>query len=372
MARLHAVYISFMKKTPLYEAHRALGARIGPFAGWAMPIQYAGIVPEHLHTRSSVSIFDTCHMGEFDFRGPSAESDLEGLVTQSVSSMKDGQCRYGFLLNEAGGVLDDITVFRRSSDHFFMVVNAGTLASDADWIQKRLSSGTRFTNLSPNRAKLDIQGPRSREQIETITGQSLPDLRYFRFCDTELCGVPCTLSRTGYTGEWGYEIYFPAEPATQMWETFLRDSSIRPAGLGARDTLRLEVGYPLYGRELSADQTPVSTFGTQFIDVTKSFVGRDAVLRELEEGPRRKMCGLRLESKRAARERDRVTLDGEEVGTVSSGSLAPSMRVAVAIAFVDSALAEPGTMLDVQIRGKPLPAQVVTLPFYHDGSARKK
>jgi len=361
-----------MKQTPLYQAHRELGARIGPFAGWEMPIQYAGIVPEHLHTRSLASIFDTCHMGEFDFQGPGAESDLEGLVTQSVSSMKDGQCRYGFLLNEQGGILDDITVFRRNAEHFFMVVNAGTLEPDAEWIRERLSSKTRFADLSPGRAKLDIQGPRSREQMEAVTGSSLPDLRYFRFCDTELCGVPCTLSRTGYTGEWGYEFYFSAESATQLWETFLRDTSIRPAGLGARDTLRLEVGYPLYGHELSVNQTPVPAFGGQFMDVSKSFIGRDAVLRELEEGPPRKMCGLLLQSKRAAREGDRVMLDGEEIGSVSSGSLAPSMQVAVAIAFVDSAHTEPGTMLDIQIRGKPLPAKVVELPFYRDGTARGK
>jgi aminomethyltransferase len=337
-----------------------------------MPIQYAGIVPEHLHTRAHASIFDTCHMGEFEFQGPGAESDLEGLVTQSVSSMKDGQCRYGFMLNEQGGVLDDITVFRRNSDHFFMVVNAGTLAADAEWVRRHLSSETRFSDLSSGRAKLDIQGPRSRELMEAVTGSPLPELGYFRFCDSNLCGIPCTLSRTGYTGEWGYEFYFDADSAGHLWHEFLGNSGIRPAGLGARDTLRLEVGYPLYGHELNSEQTPVAAFGGQFVDTSKSFIGHEAVVRELDEGPPRKMCGLRLQSKRAAREGARVTLDGAEVGSVTSGSLAPSLRIAVAIAFVDSNLTEPGTPLKIQIRGKSLPAEVVELPFYRDGTARKK
>lgn len=361
-----------MKRTPLYAAHCNRNARIGPFAGWEMPIQYTGIVPEHIHTRMHASIFDTCHMGEFEFRGPDAEEDLETLATQSVASMRDGQCRYGFLLNEQGGVLDDITVFRRNSEHFFMVVNAGTLPADAAWIREHLSSGTRFTDLSPGRAKLDIQGPRSREFMEEVTGDRLPDLGYFRFCDSSLCGVPCTLSRTGYTGEWGYEFYFSADSAARLWGEFLANKGIRPAGLGARDTLRLEVGYPLYGHELNAEGTPVGAFGGQFVDTTKSFIGRAAVMRELEQGPLRRLCGLRLASKRAARDGDPVILDGENVGSVTSGSLAPSLQIAVALAFVDRAHAEPGTPLEVRVRGKLLPAKVVNLPFYKDGTARRR
>ncbi len=344
---------------------------MAPFAGWDMPIQYDGIVAEHLHTRSVASIFDTCHMGEFNLSGPSAESDLERLVTQRVATIREGQCRYGYLLNDAGGVIDDLTVFRRSSDHFFIVVNAGTLKADFDWIQAHLSAETQFTDLSPGRAKLDVQGPASRALMETALGHALPDLKYFRFTDTELDEIPCTLSRTGYTGEWGYEIYFPIEETTRMWNLLTGPGKIRPAGLGARDTLRLEVGYPLYGHELSLEQTPVAAARGMFIDTEKVFIGREAVQRDLDNGVPRYLCGLRLESRRAAREGDIVLRDGREVGVVTSGSLAPSLDVAVAFAQIDAAFCEPGQSLDISVRGKPLPAAVVNVPFYADGTARK-
>ena len=359
-------------KTPLHPIHTALQARMAPFAGWDMPIQYEGIVAEHLHTRTVASIFDTCHMGEFDLRGPTAEADLERLVTQRVSTIREGQCRYGYLLHEDGGVIDDLTVFRRGPDHFFLVVNAGTLKADSDWIQAHLSDDSHFTDLSSNRAKLDVQGPTSRATMEAALGHPLPDLKYFRFTDTELAGTPCTLSRTGYTGEWGYEIYFPIEETVRLWNLFTEPGAIRPAGLGARDTLRLEVGYPLYGHELTLDQTPVAAARGMFIDTEKDFIGREAVQRDLDTGVARYLAGLKLESRRAAREGDIVLHEGRDVGVVTSGSLAPSLDVAIAFAQIDAALCKPGQSLDISVRGTPLPATVVELPFYEDGTARKQ
>lgn len=357
-------------RTPLYRLHVSLGARMAPFAGWDMPIQYQGIVAEHHHTRTAASIFDTCHMGEFEFCGPGAEADLERLVTMRVSTLREGQCRYGYLLREDGGILDDVTVFRRARDRFFMVVNAGTLVADAAWIEGRLSPGTEFEDRSAGRAKLDVQGPASRACMEEALESPLPDLKYFRFTEVELAGVPCTLSRTGYTGEWGYEIYFPAEAAAPMWERLTAPGRILPAGLGARDTLRLEVGYPLYGHELGLDRTPVGASRGMFVDTTKDFIGREAVIRDLENGVSRYLAGIRLDSRRAARPGDRILSDGREIGVVTSGSLAPSLGVAVALAYIDGDQTDPGTPLEVVARDTPMPATTVELPFYRDGSAR--
>jgi aminomethyltransferase len=359
-------------QTPLYEAHRALHARMAPFAGWDMPIQYAGILAEHEHTRKHASIFDVCHMGEFDIRGPRAEADLERLVTCRISTIKDGQCRYGFLLQEDGGVLDDLTVYRRDAEHFFLVVNAGTREGDAEWIRAHLSDGTTFTDLSTATAKLDVQGPHARDELEQALCTRLPDLGYFRFADGDLAGTPCTISRTGYTGEWGYEFYFPATEARRTWDFLLENSGIKPAGLGARDTLRLEVGYALYGHELSAQHSPVACTRGMFIDRSKDFIGKEAVVRDLDEGVPRYLVGLQLETRRAARAHDKVLSAGKVVGEVTSGAPAPSLGVAVALAYVDRDLCEPGQALELDVRGTPLKAQVVELPFYKEGSARGK
>ncbi|MFT5497203.1 MAG: aminomethyltransferase [Kiritimatiellia bacterium] len=357
-------------KTPLHDVHLAAGARMGPFGGWDMPIQYAGILHEHHHTRTHASIFDTCHMGEFDLQGPTAQADLENLLTMNVATIREGQCRYGFMLNDEGGVIDDLTCYRRSADHFFLVVNAGTRGGDAAWIQAHLSPDTQFRDLSPHRTKIDVQGPEAREAVEATFGP-LPDLGYFRFVDIELGGIPMTLSRTGYTGEWGYEFYFDADPAIQVWNLLVDGGLIQPAGLGARDTLRLEMGYSLYGSELNAQLTPAAATGGGFIHMKKDFIGKAAVAQELEH-PTRRLAGLLLDSKRAARAHDLVVMNGKTVGEVTSGSVAPSLDRAVALAYVDADLAALDTELAISVRGKELKAVVTPLPFYENGTARKK
>lgn len=360
------------KRTPLYDRHIALNARMAPFAGWDMPIQYKGILAEHQHTRRHVSVFDTCHMGEFELSGPTAESDLERLLTSTVATIETGQCRYGFLLHDDGGVIDDLTCYRLGTDRFYLVVNAGTLDEDREWIQSHLSSQTAFSDRSPETAKLDVQGPKSREALEQALGITTPELKFFRFAEIDIGGMPCLISRTGYTGEWGYELYFPSDQAVQIWDRLLETRGIEPAGLGARDTLRLEVGYPLCGNELSRARTPVAATQGRFIDPNKDFIGKEAVIRDLESGVPQMLVGLRLDGKRAARAHDRVMRNGRAVGEITSGSLAPSLGVAVAMAYVDTECAEPGRRLEIDVRGNPLPAVVVDLPFYRDGSARKK
>ena len=359
-------------KTPLFEAHVALGAKMAPFGGWDMPIQYEGILAEHACTRTHASVFDICHMGEFDLRGPTAQADLERLITQPVAAIAEGQCKYGYLLREDGGVLDDLTCYRLAKDHFWLVVNAGTCQQDANWIKARLSLQTRFMDISQDTGKLDIQGPASRQEMEKAFGVNLPHLKYFWSAHIMLDGTACLLSRTGYTGEWGYELYFPAGETERFWNILLSKSRIKPAGLGARDTLRLEMGYPLYGHELSTHMTPVAAARGNFIDRTKEFIGKASVMRDLETGVARYLVGLRLETKRAARTHDKVISGGKAVGEVTSGSLAPSLGVAVAMAYVDKAFCVVGQALEVEVHGKLLPVNVVELPFYKNGTARKK
>lgn len=359
-------------KTPLYAEHGALGARMVPFAGWEMPLVYRGIIPEHLYTRRHASVFDIFHMGEFELRGPTAEADLERLLTLSVAGIKPGAATYGYLLAEDGGVRDDLICFRWSADRFWLVVNAGTAADDAVWIRAHLSPGTVFTDLSPDLAKLDIQGPRAREQMEQALGTKLPGLAYFHFQAVTLLGAPCTLSRTGYTGEFGYELFLPAGEVVRFWRRLLEQSAILPAGLGARDTLRVEMGYPLYGHELGRDRSPAGAAQGRFIHLAKEFIGKAAVQRDLAGGPTRVLAGLRLEGRMAARPHDRVLQDETVVGEVTSGLFAPSLNRAVALAYLDRALSRPGQVLSVAVRDKRLPATVVPLPFYAEGSARKK
>ena len=347
----------------------ALGARMAPFAGWDMPIQYTSILSEHEHTRRAASVFDTCHMGEFELRGPTALADLERLLTMPVASLAIGQCRYGYLLREDGGVLDDLTCYRLGPDRFWLIVNAGTRPQDAAWVWQHLSPTTQFTDLSDDTGKLDIQGPTARAATEHALGARLPDLGYFRFAEITLRGVPCLLSRTGYTGEFGYELYCPAKTVRDFWDQLLAGGVIKPAGLGARDTLRLEMGYALYGHELSLERTPAGASRGRYIQLTKDFIGKPAVEAELKQ-PKQVLVGLRLESKRAARAGDAVAVKGHTVGAVTSGSLAPSVGVAVAMAYVDAAHAQTGGKLDVVSRGAALPATVVALPFYAAGTAR--
>ena len=363
-----------MKHTPLHAEHIALGARMAEFGGWDMPIQYEGILAEHQHTRTQTGMFDICHMGEFELSGPTAAADLENLLTMKISTLAVDQCRYGFLLNEQGGVIDDLTCYRLDDERYMLVVNAATLDGDAEWIRAHLSPDTVFTDRSSELAKLDVQGPQARADLEAVIGE-FPNLGYFKAayfqCSENLLGAgsACLISRTGYTGELGYELYFPASEAVRVWRALLANENIKPIGLGARDTLRLEMGYSLYGHELSLEKTPAGVSRGMFIKKDVDFIGRDAVMRDLEN-PAELLVALEFENKRAARAHDKVFFQGLEKGAVTSGSVSPSLGKAVALALVQADVAAPGTVLQVEIRGKQFPATVVDLPFYKEGTAR--
>lgn len=355
-----------MKITTLYDRHQQLGARMGEFGGWDMPIQYVGILQEHQQTRARASVFDIGHMSEFQLSGPDVEAELEFLLTCRVGTLEVGQVRYGFMLNDDGGTMDDLTVYRMEPDRFMLVVNAGTAEKDAAWIREHISDDTCFTDLSSRLGKLDVQGPDSRAVLKSILGEKLPDMGYFRF---EELSNGWIISRTGYTGEWGYEIYLPIEDCGELWDQLIAHENCEPGGLGARNTLRLEMGYSLYGHELSEARTPVPVSKGMFICMDKKFIGKENVEADLAD-PEYLLVGVRFKSKHAAHAMDKIYYQNIEVGQITSGSMAPSLNVAVAMALVEPEFAEIGRILNVEIRGKRYSSDVVELPFYTEGSAR--
>lgn len=353
---------------PLESAHIALGARMVPFGGWNMPVQYGeGILAEHEHTRRQVSIFDCSHMGQFRVRGSAAAAALDGLLPRPVLDQAPGTCRYNFLLAEDGGVLDDLIVYRLSAEEFYLVVNASTIAKDAAWIRAHLPPACSFADESAATAKLDIQGPLA---VDFLAGLGLDRARlprYYRFTQAEVCGVPCLLSRTGYTGERGFELYFAAERARPLWDRLLAQAPLKPAGLGARDTLRLEMGYPLYGHELNEATTPVEAGFGGLVRYDREFIGRAA----LRRAPRKELYGIRFAGRRAAREgTEWSTPQGQVLGKVSSGSFAPSLGSAVAMAYGPPGAVTAGTAVVAGTGRSPIEGVVQALPFYVRGTAR--
>lgn len=359
------------KQTPLFDRHQALKAKIAPFAGWAMPIQYSGIIQEHNHTREKASVFDICHMGEFLLTGARAKEALGKAITHNLATLKVGRCRYGFLLNEKGGVKDDLIVYCLAEDEYMLVVNGACTESDFNWIQGQLPADVSFTDLSAETAKIDLQGPMSLDVLEAVL-ESDPDfvardLPYFGFGRTAFAGSPLLVSRTGYTGELGYELYIDADKAAALWDALLEDQRVAPAGLGARDTLRLEMGLPLYGQDLDEDHNPTEAGYGMLLKSEADYTGKGP-----DKEVRHKLLGLELEGRRSARHHDRVCLpSGQDVGVVTSGSFAPSLGKAIALAYVDAAHAGESEYL-IKAARTELKALVCDLPFYKQGTARLK
>ncbi len=348
-----------------------------PFAGWSMPVQYAdGIIAEHNHTRQHAAIFDICHMGEFIVKGNGAAASLDHILARPVYNQQVGVCRYNFLLNPDGKVMDDLIVYRMGEEEFFIVVNAGTRYGDAEQISSNLPEGIEFTDVSDSTAKLDLQGPESAEVLVEagLASAALPD--YFHWTKTVINSVPCLLSRTGYTGELGFELYFDADKAVEMWQYLLTLKGVKPAGLGARDTLRLEMGYALYGHELNLATTPIEAGYADMLKLdanpARNFIGKNALT---GDAPAKKLVGIALDGRRAAREGAIVfSFDGcTVIGKVTSGAFAPSLGVAVAMAYVNmEAGIDPGSKVILEAGRTQIPGTVCELPFYKNGSVRKK
>lgn len=362
------------QSTPLRAQHVELGAKMVPFAGWEMPVQYSqGILAEHRHTREKVSLFDTCHMGQFVVTGGQAAADLGRLVTSDVEGLDVGACKYGLLLDDQGGIVDDTIVARLARDRFLVVVNAGTREGDAEWIGDHLSADTRFEDRSTVMGKLDLQGPGAMQALQPLCGQDLGGLRYFRCMQTEVSGFEALVSRTGYTGELGYEIYVPAECLTSLWAALLELPEVEPAGLGARDTLRLEVGYRLYGQDMDRQRTPLEADLMGSVDMGKEFIGREALRRQIEAGAKEKLVGFVMAGRRAGRRGSAILADGEEVGEVRSGSFAPSLGVAVGMGYVRAdRIWQEGDTLAIAAGSQTLPAKLTCPPFYRRGTARMR
>jgi len=353
--------------TPLHSLHLSLHAKMAPFGGFDMPILYASIVAEHHATRNAATLFDTCHMGEFSIAGAGAVETLERLVTCNVADLEPGACRYGLMCAEDGGVIDDLLIYRQAADRFMMVVNAGTQDGDFVWVCDHTTGRTQIDNLSDQLAKIDLQGPTSPAVLNTLIPGAADGLGYFRFRTARWRDEGVLVSRTGYTGERGYEIYLRPESAEAFWREAMTQGAV-PAGLGARDTLRLEAGLPLYGHELRRDRNAAATALPRAIATGKAFIGAEALRRP--EARRQTLVGLRLESRQAAREGDPVgDTAGKAVGNVTSGSFAPTVGTAIALAVVDAALAATGTALQIQTARNALPCTVVPLPF-HAGTVR--
>jgi len=359
--------MSELKTTPLTAWHREHGAKMAPFAGYEMPIQYEGILAEHHQTRSAAAVFDICHMGEFKLRGAKARSALSGLVTQNLATLGPGRCRYGFLLNESGCVLDDLIVYCLSDEEYMLVVNGSRAEGDFAWIKARLPEGMYFEDITEFTAKIDLQGPASREVLERVFARDFSFLGYFSFLKAEFEEDPCIVSRTGYTGELGYEFYLREDRALALWERLLAEAQVKPAGLGARDTLRLELGYPLYGQDLDEAHTPAEAGLDMFIKSPEDFVGKAGAF-----AVRSRLIPLSVAGRRSARTHDAVCLpSGEQVGEVTSGSFAPSLGHAIALAYVRADVAGEKSFL-IRASRTELEANRTELPFYKDGTARMK
>jgi len=360
--------------TPLYNKHLSIGARIAPFGEWDMPIQYSGIINEHNHTRENASIFDICHMGEFIVSGKNAKNDLNKILTANIASLKTGRCRYSFMLNENGGIIDDLIVYNFNDEKFMVVVNSATTDGDADWFKNHLSADTSFENISEKIAKIDIQGPNSREILQKLTPENLSEIKYFSFKESTVDGVNTIVSRTGYTGELGFELYFPAEFAEKIWDKLLENETVKPAGLGARDTLRLEAGLPLYGHELSLERNPAETCFMFAVKLDKDFIGKPAVLKTVENGADEKLVGLRLAGRQSPRAHQKIVNPAnanETIGEVTSGSFAPTLGYSIAFAYVKRDFTDIGREVLIDTGKRKLSAKICETPFYTNSTARK-
>ena len=355
-------------KTPLYEAHVRHGGKIVPFAGYLLPVQYkTGVIAEHMAVRTACGLFDVSHMGEILCTGKDAVRNLNHLLTNDYTTMADGQARYSPMCNGDGGVVDDLIVYKVRDEHYFIVVNAANKDKDFAWMKAHQLGDVVFTDISADVAQLALQGPKAPEILKKLVPEeNIPKKYYTARFDGRISDLPCVISRTGYTGENGYEIYLAASGAERLWELLLetgRDEGLVPCGLGARDTLRLEAAMPLYGHEMDDTVTPLEAgLGTFVKSAKEEFVGKEALERAGE--PSRRRVGLRVTGRGIIREHCTVYRDGQEVGQTTSGTQGPYLGYPIAMALLNADCTEPGTAVEADVRGRRVAAEIVPLPFY--------
>lgn len=358
------------RKTPLYERHVELGGRIVDFAGWWLPVQYAGILEEHRAVREQAGLFDVSHMGEIRVVGTDAEAYVQKIFTNELATLQSGKVRYSPMCYPSGGTVDDVLIYRLSSSEFWLVVNAGNKDKDFVWLLENAAGfDVSITDESSETAEIALQGPAAAAIIEKLSSLAPSQLGYYEFLPQhELVGVSVLISRTGYTGEDGFEIYCKPAEATIIWDALLeagKEFGLQPTGLGCRDTLRFEAAMPLYGHELSADISPLEAGLGKFVSFDKAdFNGREALLKQREMGLKRKLVGFEMLGRGIARSGYPVLLDGLQVGSVTSGSFSPTLGKNLGMALVDSGAGRVGAKIEIEIRGKLVEAQIITKPFY--------
>lgn len=356
------------KKTPLYDAHVRCGGKIVPFAGYLLPVQYgAGVIGEHMAVRTACGLFDVSHMGEILCTGPDAVKNLNHLLTNDYTTMYDGQARYSPMCNEQGGVVDDLIVYKVRDEHYFIVVNAANKDKDFAWMQAHVQGDCKLEDISDQVGQIALQGPKARAILARLAGEEqLPAKYYSANFHADVKGIRCVLSRTGYTGELGYEIYLAAEDTPRMWDLLLEEGKpdgLIPCGLGARDTLRLEAAMPLYGHEMDDTITPLETGLGSFVKMGKEdFIGKAAL--EAKGEPTKTRVGLRVSGRGIVREACPIYQGDTLVGQSTSGTHCPFLGYPAAMALVDKSVSEPGTCLEAEVRGRRVAVEVLPLPFY--------
>jgi aminomethyltransferase len=361
-----------MQRTPLITQHQSAGAKLVDFAGWEMPIQYSGVVDEYQTVRTKVGLFDVSHMGRFWLSGASALTFLQRVTTNDVGKLAVSQAQYSMVCNEHGGIKDDIFVYRIASEDFLLCVNASNRENILSWFRSHQVSGEAVVleDRSTISSQVAIQGPQSRELLVGLGGTALTALKLHHTCQTNLSGLPCLIARTGYTGELGYEIYIDADKVGRLWDLLMQKGSawgLKPAGLGARDLLRLEMGYLLYGNDINEDTTPLEANVEWTVSFHKGdFIGSKALIAQKQAGVARRFMAFELVEKAVPRHGFKIldSVSSQAIGEVTSGNLSPLLQKGIGLGYVSASYVIPGTSLAIDIRGKAIPAVVVKSPFY--------
>ncbi len=361
--------VASLKTTPLIQVHKKLGGKLVPFAGWQMPIQFQGVIHEHQCVRDGVGIFDVSHMGEIEIRGPSSKNLIQKLMTNDIDTMQDNQALYTLMCREHGGVVDDLLVHRFSEDHYFLCVNAANTEKDFAWISKNADGdGVTIQDTSRETAQFAVQGKHSEALLQKLCETALNEIKYYHFKKAKIYNFESIIARTGYTGEDGFEIYMHAGCAKKVFAAILeagKDFNIQPIGLGARDTLRMEMGYALYGNEIDEKSKPLEAGLSWVIKLgnADNFIGKSALAKQKSAGNKRKLVGIRLRGRGVLRPHYRVLKNAVAVGELTSGTFSPSLNTGIGLCYVSPECAESGTELEVEIRKLRVSAEVVKLPF---------
>lgn len=365
-----------LKKTPLFNEHLRLNAKMVDFAGWAMPLQYSSIIEEAKAVRESIGIFDVSHMGEFFVKGVDTEKFIDKVITNSFSALKSGEVCYSPMCNENGGIIDDLLVYKISPQNAMIVVNAANISKDFEWLKKQ-AEGYRveIINVSDETALIAVQGPKVEEILQDISQVILKDIEYYSFVEGRINGIKALISRTGYTGEDGFEMYVKPDASIPLWRKILEigtTAGIKPCGLGARDILRLEASYMLYGNDIDDSTTPLEAPLSWTVKFDKeNFIGKEALLNQKEKGLEKVLKGFEIQSRSIARHGDKIFKDDEEVGYITSGTKSPTLGKSIALGYIKKEKAKPGEEFVVKSHKKELKAKIVKLPFYR-GSVKSK